>query len=456
MEIEGVEAGARTAADAALDGFASALDHLIDVVEGDGLEAYEGLRLVSFLQRFERIRHRTALVDHRALRVAETDRLPETVGQADLKTVLTWALRLSSVEAARRVRAAAQVGDRVAVTGEPLEPLRPALAAAQRTGDTSPEQLDLCLRALDKVDHRGFDPADLDAADRLLAQFASTFAPKELRLLAAQVVDRIDPDGTRPRDDLNRDRRHLTLRALRDGTYTLEGRLTGALGAKLNAVLGPLAKPRPQTVVLDDGREVDEPDPRHHTQRVHDALEEVCDRLLRSGTLPDSGGTPSTVIVTIAEADLAARRRWGVTSDGTTLSADTVADLAGEADVYATVIDTTGVVLQVGRSRRLATPGQTVALVARDGGCSFPGCDRPPEWCERHHIVEWAHGGKTDLDNLTLLCAYHHHNFASRGWTCLMIDRLPAWIPPRWIDPEQRPLRHARITARQHGQRLRC
>ena len=178
-------------------------------------------------------------------------------------------------------------------------------------------------------------------------------------------------------------------------------------------------------MVLDDGRTVDEPDPRHHPQRMHDALEEVCDRLLRSGTLPDTGGTPSTVIITIPEGDLAARRRWGVTSDGTMLSADTVADVANEADVYPTVIGSTGVVLQVGRTRRLATPGQTVALIARDGGCSFPGCDRPPEWCERHHILEWAQGGKTDLDNLTLLCAYHHHNFASRGWTCLMIDGLP-------------------------------
>ena len=208
-------------------------------------------------------------------------------------------------------------------------------------------------------------------------------------------------------------------------------------------------------MVLDDGKAVDEPDPRHHPQRMHDALEEVCDRLLRSGTLPDTGGTPSTVIITIPEGDLVARRRWGVTSDGTIVSADTVADVTGEADVYPTVIGSTGVVLRVGRTRRLATPGQTVALIARDGGCSFPGCDRPPEWCERHHIVEWAQGGKTDLDNLTLLCAYHHHNFASRGWTCLMIDGLPAWIPPRWVDREQRPLRHARITARQHGIGLR-
>jgi hypothetical protein len=54
--------------------------------------------------------------------------------------------------------------------------------------------------------------------------------------------------------------------------------------------------------------------------------------------------------------------------------------------------------LDLGRSRRIASRTQTIALIARDGGCSFPGCDHPPEWCERHHIVEWVNGGETNLD----------------------------------------------------------
>ena len=157
-----------TPAELALDGFVTALDHLIEVADEGGLDGFDGMRLIEFLQRFEQTRNRTALLDHRALRVAETVRLPDTVGQPDLKTVLTWALRLSPAEAARRIRAAEQVGEGMAMTGEPLEPRRPALAQAQRTGHASPEQLDLCLRALEKVDHRGFDPADLDGADRLL------------------------------------------------------------------------------------------------------------------------------------------------------------------------------------------------------------------------------------------------------------------------------------------------
>lgn len=309
---------------------------------------------------------------------------------------------------------------------------------------------------MERVDHRGFDPADVDTAEDLLAQFAGGFGPKELRDLAGRVVDRIDPDGSVPDERLNADRRHLAFRQARDGMWKVEGRLTGAVGAKLRAVLSPLAAPRTGSATLDDDRKVDDQDSRHHGQRTHDALEEVCDRLLRSGTLPASGGTPTTVILTIPEADLAAQRCWGVSTDGTVMSAHTIHDLADEAEVWPTVIDSRGVVLRLGRTRRLASPGQTIALAARDGGCSFPGCDRPPEWCERHHVVDWVHGGRTDLDNLTLLCAYHHHNFAGRGWTCRMIDGRPAWIPPAWIDPQQRPLLHTRITARQQQRGLRC
>ena len=98
-----------------------------------------------------------------------------------------------------------------------------------------------------------------------------------------------------------------------------------------------------------------------------------------------------------------------------------------------------------GRTKRIATRGQTLALIARDGGCSFPGCDKPPEWCQRHHIVSWADGGTTDLDNLTLLCGRHHRDFAAAGWTCRMIDGLPAWIPPDWVDRTRTPRRHHRV-----------
>jgi hypothetical protein len=128
------------------------------------------------------------------------------------------------------------------------------------------------------------------------------------------------------------------------------------------------------------------------------------------------------------------------------LTADQLLRIADEAEIWPTIIDRNGVPLALGRTRRIATRGQTMALIAREGGCSFPGCDHPPQWCDRHHILDWIDGGPTDLDNLTLLCRYHHTHFLQKGWSCRINgDGLPEWIPPRWIDAEQRPQLNGRI-----------
>jgi hypothetical protein len=72
--------------------------------------------------------------------------------------------------------------------------------------------------------------------------------------------------------------------------------------------------------------------------------------------------------------------------------------------------------LDVGRTTRVIQPAQRVALAVRDGGCVFPGCDRPLAWCEAHHLVHWLDGGPTDLDNLVLLCRAHHRAVHEGGW----------------------------------------
>ena len=109
------------------------------------------------------------------------------------------------------------------------------------------------------------------------------------------------------------------------------------------------------------------------------------------------------------------------------------------------VCDGHGAVLAEHRTKRIATRSQTLALIARDRGCSFPDCDSPPEWTQRHHIIAWQDGGPTNLDNLTLLCRPHHRRFEAEGWRCQLMDGLPHWIPPDWIDPERRPRLNHRI-----------
>jgi hypothetical protein len=116
-----------------------------------------------------------------------------------------------------------------------------------------------------------------------------------------------------------------------------------------------------------------------------------------------TGGTPATVIVTIDADTLIRRTGDKVTSDGTALPVAEVLRPAGEADILPAVLTTSGVLLELGCTRRAANQNQTYALIARDGGSSFPGCGRPPQWCDRHHVQAWIEGGRTDPNQQPLI-----------------------------------------------------
>ena len=173
-------------------------------------------------------------------------------------------------------------------------------------------------------------------------------------------------------------------------------------------------------------------DERTFGQRQHDGFEELLDRLLREGSVNDTGGVPVSVIVTIDEDDLKNKTGHATTTTGGLLSTGMLLAMASEAHIIPAVLNAFGAVLELGRTKRCATRAQHLALIARDSGCTFPGCAHPAEYCERHHILPWIDGGLTDLNNLTLLCRYHHHNFLHRGWQVRINGHgLPEWIPPR-------------------------
>jgi hypothetical protein len=108
------------------------------------------------------------------------------------------------------------------------------------------------------------------------------------------------------------------------------------------------------------------------------------------------------------------------------------------------LLDDAGIPVKLGRSKRLFPPTQRLAFTVRDKGCVFPGCDRPPSWCEAHHIVGWSRGGGTDLTNGCLLCGYHHRLTHQGDWQVITgADGHPYVIPPDWIDPARQPLRNS-------------
>jgi Domain of unknown function (DUF222)/HNH endonuclease len=432
--------------DVALNTLDDALDGLVDTIESGGLEQLAAAEKISFWQRFEAFRNRLPLIDHTLIADAEAHDLAGECCFSNLTVLLTRMLLLSPSEAAARVRAAAALRPHSLEKAAAVGPGLLHLAAAQRAGGVSPEQVQIVVRAMQKLTRPDLDPDDVAAAEQQLAAQAQLQGPKDLRLLASRMVDAVDPDGPGPvADQLQQDRRHLELRQRRDGMWQLEGKLTDTVGAQLHAVLDPLTRPRSTTVEID-GKTSEIPDGRRYGQRMHDGLEDVCGRLLQLADRPATGGTPASVIVTIGVEELLQRAGIAETSDGSQLSAAQLLRIADEAEIWPTIIDANGVPLALGRTRRIASRGQTMALIAREGGCSFPGCDHPPQWCDRHHIIDWIDGGPTDLDNLTLLCRYHHTHFLQKGWTCRMsADGLPEWIPPRWIDPEQRPQLNTRI-----------
>ena len=113
-------------------------------------------------------------------------------------------------------------------------------------------------------------------------------------------------------------------------------------------------------------------------------------------------------------------RGAGHTLDGTVLSPQTVRKLACDASIIPMVLGSKSQPLDVGRTKRLVTPALLAALWARDKGCTFPGCGRPPQWCDAHHVKHWIDGGPTALLNLALLCGYHPPPRSAGG--------TPTWV----------------------------
>ncbi|NKX52343.1 DUF222 domain-containing protein, partial [Arthrobacter deserti] len=179
-------------------------------------------------------------------------------------------------------------------------------------------------------------------------------------------------------------------------------------------------------------------------QKLLNGLVGACRIALSTDKLPAARGHRPQVMVSINYEDLSGQLGGtGQAFFGGLLSARTVRKIACDADLIPMVLGGKGEVLDVGRAQRLFTPAMRRALVARDGGCAFPGCSIPPNWCEAHHIRFWNRDlGPTSVANGVLLCAFHHHLIHEGGWTAESRDGIPWFIPPAYIDPEQKPLRN--------------
>jgi hypothetical protein len=345
-------------------------------------------------------------------------------------------LRLSPREANARVRAAAALGPRTGLTGEPLGPLRPATAEASADGLLSGEHVEVICRALKELPSM-LPVSEVDGLEGTLVEAAMSLPANRLVVVATRMRDTFKPDGVQPSEEEARKLRYLTAHVCRDGMVEGKFRLSPEAGAVVLGVLHSQAAPLPAA----DGT----PDPRSYQQRMADAFEDLARLGLRAGSITPHGRGVA-LNLTMSREQYETGRGLVETSFGQLLTVDTALELAREASIALIVQAANGAIMDYGHARRYATRAQARTLAARDHGCSFPGCLKPAEWADRHHVVPWRDGGKTDLGNLTLLCGPHHREFESKGWICQMIDGLPWWVPPKWIDPDQRPRQNTRIS----------
>ena len=185
-------------------------------------------------------------------------------------------------------------------------------------------------------------------------------------------------------------------------------------------------------------------------QRAGRALSTLIRRLPTDG-LGNHGGVPVTLVVTVDERTLRGDlERAGTTAFGTRVSAPELRRLACQAGILPQVLGGLSLPLDLGRRARLFSPAQRVALGHRDGGCAFPGCDRPPGWTEAHHLKPWSEGGGTDLRDGVLLCAHHHRLIHTTEWEVRMAaDGQPEFLPPHGVDPTRAPRRNDRWRPRE-------
>jgi hypothetical protein len=331
----------------------------------------------------------------------------------------------------------------------------PATLAAVREGGTSLTQAGIICEAVETLPTH---PVLRAEAEQCLLDQSRTLTGTELVRAGRHLAAVVDPDGAERAAEAALDRQeraaHLQrfLSVVGDGAGGVRIKGYGSVedGEVIRAALLPLTTPAPAVDPDDPGQPgcQTQRDPRDHGARLWDALIQTAQHAVDTDLPPTSHGTrPRVVVTTTLHALQTGLGPAAQTETGLELSVAAVRRLACHAQVIPGVLDTDGMVLDVGRAHRLVTAAIWTALVLRDQHCAFPGCTRPPSMCHAHHLTHWAHGGITALNNLVLLCGEHHRVLHHTPWQArLTHDGRPEFLPPprpghtpEWI--RQRPRR---------------
>jgi hypothetical protein len=220
-----------------------------------------------------------------------------------------------------------------------------------------------------------------------------------------------DPDGFALDERRAAEERKLTMSNFEDGGLFLKGVFDALGGAAIRTALEPLA------------RSCGRGDERNREQRLADALVELAGHALDSGVIPDRGSQRTHLQVTTSLETLLGR--IGAPAADLELSLPIsrrcLERIACDCNVTRILLDADSMVIDVGRSERRVNGATRSALNFRDRHCRWPGCDRPANWSQGHHLRHWINGGSSDLDNLVLLCHRHHWMVHEGRWQLIKL-----------------------------------
>ena len=200
--------------------------------------------------------------------------------------------------------------------------------------------------------------------------------------------------------------------------FGLEAHLPSAQGAVVARALERAVDQIPAMPAELDGTSID--------ARRADALAAICSTRIAA----DADADRATLVVHASLEALAGRRNVE-TEHGAVLPPEALQRLACDARVQVVTENDAGDAVAFGRSRREPSAAMMRQLRHRDRGCRFPGCGSTA-FANAHHIVWWSRGGSTDLDNLLLLCGFHHRLVHEHAWT---VERA-ADGRSRWFRPD--------------------
>jgi hypothetical protein len=433
-----------------LTAIAAALDALTLPADVEMTDA----QLVEFHQAFARIRRAadlglarcSGIVAHRSRPELGYSGLAQRTGARTPEQFVQQVTGVSRREAGVMVRVGGLMDAASATPGAlPLAPWLKAITDAIAARTLSTGAADVIRAAL-----TGLSLADemlLDAATGLLRD-ARSLSEEKLGTRARQVRDQLDEAGVAGREEALREKRCLNLYPQPDGTTRISGILDPESAARLTAAIDAATSPRrggPRFVdpTSRDRAERLLADPRTIPQIALDALIDLVGLGVAGDSAHVIGSHKPTVRLHVTARDLD-RRAGGAQFEGQTASVSiATAKRHVCADGFVPILfDRDGEqVVNVGRNERLFTARQRIGLAARDGGCRFPDCDRPPSWTEAHHINEWDRDhGRTDIADGVLLCRHHHMLVHNNGWQVTRAGTDYFVVPPRSIDQEQLPI----------------